>query len=101
MVRQTLIKAYQVLDAFITDENKKTGSSYYRDNAGNNGPEDVVFLDNTLTDMVISISVELNNARQPEGAVFSYDPKYDNLANRMIQKLKKDISLDSTLEQCY
>lgn len=101
MVKQTLIKAYQVLDNFIADENKQTGSVYYRDEKGKNGPEDVVFLDKSLTDMIIGIGVELNNVGQPEGAVFSYDPKYDNLASRLVKKLKTDINLDSTLEKFY
>jgi hypothetical protein len=101
MVKKTLIKAYQVLDNFIADENKKTGLAYYRNKKGNNGPEDVMFLDKSLTDMVISVGVELNNVGQPEGTVFSYDTKYDNLANRLVKKLKTDINLDSTLEKFY
>ena len=101
MVKPTLIKTYQVLDDFIADENKKTGSAYYRDKKGDDGPEDVIFLDNSLMEMIISVGVDLNNAGQIEGEVYSYDPKYDNLANKLIQKLKKDINLDSTLEQFY
>ena len=98
MAQNTKAQVFQVLDNFISTENQNMGTKFYRDKKGNDGPEDVVFTDDTLNDMAISINVKEDDDPESENIIFFYQKKFRKLAKQLKDKLLVDLGLVFQIE---
>lgn len=97
MAQSLASQAFQVLDDFISDENKANGTDLFRDKNGDDGPEDVVFTDSTMDNMAFSANLEdLDN--DPLAVLFIYDSKYRDVVSRLEQRLLQNLNIKSQIE---
>lgn len=83
-------KAYNVLDDFIAQENKK-GLQLYRDPDGNKGLECEVFSDSRCEDLVMDVEIGINPLDKP--IVNVYRREYFAAAYKVAEKIEKEIGV--------